>query len=547
MRTRSLLLGVFAALSFSAHAVEYASGVVSVKVKPGQTSAARSAYKAIGATLTRSLPQIGWETIRLKGPMTVQTALTKLKTSKALSIVEPMPMRYPFEVPNDPMIPQQYSIPRMQLPQAWEVGKGDPTAIVAILDTGVDINHPDLAGACLPGIDTADGDNNPIGTNPHGTHCAGIAAAIGNNGTGIAGIAYGASILPVKVFPDNIDGASADALSAGIIWATDHGANVISMSLGGGGFPQIEQDAIDYAHAHEVVVCASAGNSNTSVQSFPGAYPVCICVGATDASDNRADFSNFGADWVDVAAPGVEVLSTLPNNTYGNASGTSMSCPNVAGVATLLISRAGVGTFTADEIRNIIESTCDPLAGDWVAFGRVNAFTAILNTGTQIIDDAPATNPGAVEGTTTGSASMLDSSDGISMVLRGVRKPAVGLTGAVAADFEMTKLTTDQLTGGSITFNVKSEKVATVQVYLWNELQSRWDFVGNQAGTGSFKSVSFPLTRSKVLQYTLSNGKVRILVRNLVPQRLAAKSTGIAYVDKASVTFKGVVFPSSTP
>lgn len=548
MRIRTLFLGVFAALTFSAHAaaVEYASGIVSVKIKPGQTTAARSFYKSIGATVKRSLPQIGWEVIKLKSNMTVQAGLTKLRTSKAILVSEPAPLRYAFDLPNDPMVSQQYSITRMQLPQAWEVGKGNPTAIVAILDTGVDINHPDLKAACLPGIDTADGDNNPIGTNSHGTHVAGISAGVGNNGVGIAGIAYGASILPVKVFPDGIDGASADALSAGLIWATDHGANVINMSLGGPGSAQIEEDAMDYAHAHNVVLVASAGNAGVSTKNFPGAYPPCICVGATDAGDQKADFSNFGADWVDVAAPGVDVLSTLPNNTYGNASGTSMSSPNVAGVATLIISRAGVGTFTADEVREIIESTCDPV-GNWVAFGRVNAFQAILHTGTQVVDDAEASNPGVLDGVTTGPVTTLYSTDGLSMTLRGARKPGVGLTGAVAADFEMTKLSPEELTGASITFSVKAEKLATIQVFLWNELQGRWDFVGNQAATGAFKSASFALTRQQALNYTTSTNKLRVLFRSLIPVRLAAKATGITLIDKASVTYKGVVFPNNNP
>ncbi len=547
MRIRSLLLGVFAALTFSAHAaVEYASGIVSVKVKPGQTTAARSAYKAIGATLTRSLPQIGWETIRLKSPMTVQTALTKLRTSKALSIVEANPIRRPLELPNDPMVPLQYSLTKMELSSAWAIAKGDSTAIVAILDTGVDINHPDLAAACLPGTDTADGDSNPIGTNPHGTHCAGIAAAVGNNGIGIAGIAYGASILPVKVFPDNIDGASAEALSAGIVWAADHNANVISMSLGGPGVAQIEIDAMDYAHAKNVVLVAAAGNSNVSTQFFPAAYPLCIAVGATDSDDQKAGFSNFGADWVDVAAPGVDIRSTLPNNTYGDFSGTSMACPNVAGLATLIVSRAGVGVFTADQVRAIIEENCDPV-GDWVAFGRVNAFQAILHTGTTIVDDAPATNPGTLDGTITGAASSLYTSDGISMILRGVKKPAVGLTGAVAADFEMTQLSADEMTSGAITFSVKGERVATIQVYLWDELNGKWVFVGNQAATGAFKTATFPLTKTAILRYTMANGKMRVLVRSVIPPRLAGSSTGVTFIDKASVVFKGVVFPNSNP
>ncbi len=213
----------------------------------------------------------------------------------------------------------------------------------------------------------------------HGTHVAGIAAARINNGIGIAGMAGGATIMPVKVFfpPPNVLGTYEDLIRA-IIYATDNGARVINMSLGATSYSRGEEAAVDYAWNHGVVVVAAAGNTGRNTYHYPAAHRNAIAVAATDAYDNRAGFSTYG-DFVDVAAPGVNVLSTLMSGGYGGMSGTSMATPHVAGLAALLFSLNP--QLTNAQVRELIEQNVDDLgAAGWDPYfgnGRINARKAL--------------------------------------------------------------------------------------------------------------------------------------------------------------------------
>jgi subtilisin family serine protease len=287
-------------------------------------------------------------------------------------------------------------------PEAWEIRTGSLDVIVAVVDTGVDYAHRDLQGnmwtdanGCY-GHDFYNDDNDPMDDNGHGTHCAGIIAAAGNNGLDVAGVCWNAKIMVVKFLGPDGWGFTIDAIRA-IYYAVDNGADVISNSWGGSGCNAL-QETIDYAYSQGVTVVAAAGNDDSNSPTCPAANNHVIAVAATDSADQKASFSNYG-DWVDIAAPGVDVLSLRAENTdmylgqpgylpwdrfvpYRDphatlyvASGTSMACPHVAGACALLLSLDE--TLTSDQIYDILMSTVDPIQpGICLSNGRVNLFNA---------------------------------------------------------------------------------------------------------------------------------------------------------------------------
>lgn len=276
---------------------------------------------------------------------------------------------YTFDfMPNDPLYGQQYAPQITNCEPAWDIIQGDASTVIAILDTGVDFTHPDLQAKLLPGWNF--GDNNgspPQDLHGHGTACAGAAAAATNNGEGIAAPGFNCMILPVKV---NVGAAgfvtSIAALRA--IWWSASRADVISMSWGAPTLDPALAFAIQTSGL--AIKVAAAGNENTSSPRFPAAYPNVISVGATNASDQKAPFSNHG-NWVDVAAPGAAVLlPSIDPARYRAVDGTSFSCPFVAGALGLLSSYMGAGN-AGSFVRDALLNTCDPVGG-WLRYGRIN-------------------------------------------------------------------------------------------------------------------------------------------------------------------------------
>jgi len=300
-------------------------------------------------------------------------------------------------------------------PEAWGIETGDPDVVIAIIDSGVDYTHPDLADNIwinideipnngidddgngyiddVRGWDFVNDDNIPLDDNGHGTHCAGIAAAESNNGIGIAGIAPNCKIMPIRVlgfFSGNVS-----TIALGIRYAADNGADVISLSLGGSNESNLEKDAVDYAYNKSVVLVSAAGNAGKDIKSYPAAFDNVIAVGATDNNDNRMFLKIFGilecvsnyGSWVDVAAPGEWIYSTLPTyfvfynlfgrrKNYGYDAGTSMAAPYVAGLAALLLSKNP--SLSPDEVKSLICENVDPYDSKYyIGTGRVNAFKAL--------------------------------------------------------------------------------------------------------------------------------------------------------------------------
>ncbi|MFE1244996.1 S8 family peptidase [Fictibacillus sp. NPDC058756] len=306
---------------------------------------------------------------------TVEEAIAEYEMSGDVEYAEPNYTYHISWTPNDTYFSNgvQWAPQKVSAQSAWDITRGSSSVKVAILDTGVDYNHPDLAGGVIKGYDYVDNDWDPMDRHDHGTHAAGIAAATTNNARGIAGMAPNVMIYAVRVLDANGSG-SLDDIANGIYHAVDNGAKVVSMSLGGPSGSTSLQNAVNYATSKGAVVVAAAGNENTSAPSYPAYYSGAIAVAATDRNDNRASFSNYGS-WVDVAAPGVDIASTVRNGGYAYMSGTSMACPLVAGIAGLLASQGR----SAANIRAAIENTADyvPGTGSYYSKGRVNAADAV--------------------------------------------------------------------------------------------------------------------------------------------------------------------------
>jgi thermitase len=322
-------------------------------------------------------------------PITSVTSFVgEIGEAKLASYVEPNMKMQTQWVPNDPSWSLQWGPQKVEADWAWNTTTGDSSVLVAVVDTGIDYSHAELTANYVPlGFDWVNNDNDPIDDCGHGTHCAGIIAAAINNGIGIAGLAQ-VRIMAEKVL-DYSGWGYDDWVANGIIHAVDQGARIISMSLGGSGDSQLIHDAVKYAYSAGVLVIAAAGNDNTNMKSYPAAYDEVVAVAATDQNDFKAGFSNWG-DWIELAAPGVNIYSTLPtyqvylNNLgysmyYDYLSGTSMACPHVAGVAALVWSHhpAKSSVWIRQWLHYTADDLGDPGFDQYYGYGRIDARNAV--------------------------------------------------------------------------------------------------------------------------------------------------------------------------
>ena len=284
--------------------------------------------------------------------------------------------------PDDTLYPTtQADFPLIGVPGAWALTTGSASVVVAILDTGYEGTHPDLAA--IPTVspyNARTGTTNVTDGYGHGTHVAGTIAAQTNNATGVAGIAPGVTIMPVKVMDSNGQGYWSDFLE-GVDWARTHGASIVNLSLGGPlSASQVAafQPTFDAAYSAGVLVVAAAGNNNNSNGFYPASFAHVVSVSATNNNDAKASFSNFGPA-VDVSAPGVTIESTYKGATYQTMSGTSMATPHVVGVAALI--RSYHPTYTVDEVETALEVTAKDLGApgrdDIFGNGRIQAAEAV--------------------------------------------------------------------------------------------------------------------------------------------------------------------------
>jgi subtilisin family serine protease len=427
-------------------------GELLVKFKSGVSAkSAMRVHSAMGATVEKRFSVVSnLERVKLASGVTVKDAIVAYMQDPNVEYAEPNYIRYPSNtVPNDPYFnPQQWALQNtgtfaagtagadIKMPQAWDVTQGSRSIVVAVIDSGVDVNHPDLVNniwrnpgetSCTDGVDNdsngfiddcvgwnfADKNNAPFDNLGHGTHVAGIIGAVGNNGAGITGVMWNVQIMPLKFItdlgpdvcgPGNDFCGSVDDEIAAIQYAINNGAKIINASFGSSAFSQAEFDAINAANSAGVLFIAAAGNgsieqhgdNNDLTPSYPASHklPNIISVAATDQNDVRAPFSNFGFNSVHIAAPGVYILSTIPftgisasfasfctgslDADFDFCAGTSMATPHVVGLAGLLENY--YTNFNHFQIRATILRYVDvlPTLQGWIQTGgRINAFKAL--------------------------------------------------------------------------------------------------------------------------------------------------------------------------
>src|SRR5437667_790422 len=336
-----------------------------------------------------SIPALRLHVIQV-APADLPQVLAKYQADPQVVNAEENKTRQSQAFPTDPLYSNQWSLPKI----GWDLvfGTVTPTgsAIVAILDTGVDAQHPDLAGNVIPGTSILDGSSGTTDPSGHGTWVAGIVAARTNNTPveGIAGVAYaGVHVMPVTVLDANGLGPDSDVI-AGVIWAADHGADVIVMAFSNPGFSQNLQDALDYAWSKNVVMVDSTGNDDASTPTFPAGDRGVMGVSGTDPNDTLAPFSNSGPS-VFLAAPASDIQTTAIGDAYTVISGTSASAAIVAGVAAFM--KAVDPTLTNGIIVGRLARMADPAGTqDQTGNGRINMARALADTGTDFIQPAGA-------------------------------------------------------------------------------------------------------------------------------------------------------------
>ncbi|MBM4249123.1 MAG: S8 family peptidase [Euryarchaeota archaeon] len=277
--------------------------------------------------------------------------------------------------PSPPPPATDWGVSRINADDVWEIPNTGSGVKVAVLDTGIDLDHKDL-GTVYSGWDFINNDANADDDNGHGTHCAGIIGAL-DDGNGVSGVAPGVTLYAVKVL-DSKGSGPYSVIIDGIEWAVSNDMQVISMSLSGTYNSAALEAACDNARAEGIVIVAAAGNSGNTRAQYPAAYSSVISVGATDSTDARAKFSSYGST-LDLMAPGVNILSTYPNDRYAGMSGTSMACPHVSGtVALVLYAHSG---WNPDQVQTCLQKTAydlDSIGWDkYTGYGLVDALAAV--------------------------------------------------------------------------------------------------------------------------------------------------------------------------
>lgn len=351
-----------------------------------------------GARVLRRMPQIGWAVIDVPGRSAANTraAAARFPGVKRADFDRAGKIAY---TPNDTLYYNQWGVPATKVDLAWDLSRGVANVVVAVLDTGVQVDHPDLAPNVwvnrfeiagngvdddnngyiddINGWDFVNEDSNPADDHGHGTLCSGVIGATQDNAMGVSGIAPRARIMGMKVA--NASGYFYDSDTVpGYLYATDNGARVFSCSFFSDKVSAAERDALKYAVKKGVLPVVAAGNANSVMPYYPAHHEVVLAVAAIDSGLNKAGFSNFGAN-VDVAAPGVAIQTIALGGGYGSYSGTSLACPVVAGIAALL--KSAKPTATGAQLRKAIEDTAVVLNqvpfGEYTNYGLVNAEAAM--------------------------------------------------------------------------------------------------------------------------------------------------------------------------
>jgi len=420
---------------------DHVAGEVLVQFRHAASErAARAAHSFVGATAVQRFKQVKVDRVRVPHGWTVDETVSLYQLDPDVEHAEPNYYRHASATPNDPRFNLQWSLHNvgqtggavdadMDGPEAWDQETGNPSVVIAVLDTGMDMDHEDLRGNLWMndgedwvngspgnngldddgngkiddyyGWDFVNEDNNPDDdSDGHGTHVAGIMAADGNNGLGVVGVAWSASIMPLKMLSGGQGGLVSDEIAA-IDYAIEKGAQIINASFGGTSFSQLEYNAIKRARDAGILYVAAAGNSGTNNDTNP-VYPAShdldniISVACTDGNDQLAGTSNYGQNTVDVAAPGCLIYSTSVKNAYQYRSGTSMATAHVSGMVSLICSQ-DLG-LTYSQVKDRVVNGVDVksgLNGFVAAAGRINAYNSYSESnGTSPAVSTPSSGEG---------------------------------------------------------------------------------------------------------------------------------------------------------
>lgn len=450
-----------------------------VKPKGSMSEAALSAILTFrGAAQTGAVPAIGVRVIQVP-TAAAEHLLTALQRNADVEYAEPDYTAEAVGTANDPYFTQgsEWHLAKIQAPAAWDVTTGDSNLIVAVVDSGVRASHPDLAGKVLAGYDFVANDNDPTDENGHGTAAAGVVSPASNNQLGVAGVTWANPILPVRVL-DAAGSGSYSAICNGITYAADRGARVINLSLGGTSSSTALQDAVNYAWNKKCVLIAAAGNNGNNVTFYPAACNNVVAVSATDTADVRPTWSNYGS-YVDVSAPGVDILTLYGADQYAAWSGTSFSSPVTSGVVALMAS-ANPALSNAQLVDLLLKNSDDIGAVGYDVYygnGRVNASRAVA-AAKALVSSLDTTAPVAsvlspTEGTVVRSPSQRIDVKGTDNV--GVTRIEVYVDGKLLGNSSAAT--------ASFTWNTR--KVASG----WHQIQAvAYDAAGN-AGTSAVTTV----------------------------------------------------------
>jgi Subtilase family/Fervidolysin N-terminal prodomain/IPT/TIG domain len=398
---------------FAGEFSRYREGEVLVKFKDYVRSDVRreQAIGTMGMTMEKYFPINGFYLIKVSSVQPAEQAVKSLKSNPDIEYAEPNYERHISGVtPNDPLFISQWAHQNIHSTDVWQVTTGSSDILIAVSDSGVDYTHNDLKANIWGGIgfNALTGTNAPMDDEGHGTHVAGIIGAVGNNGIGVTGMNWKTSIMALKFISADGTGTVANEIET-IQFAKDNGARVFNMSFGSNDFSTPEMEAIQ--NAGEILFVASAGNEsvdNDIIPTYPANYdlPNIISVAASDPSDQLAFFSNYGRSTVSVAAPGINILSTVPGDNYENMSGTSMSAPFVSGLAGLVLAESP--GLTVSQVKDQILRTADAIPyfqGLSLTGGRINAYRALSQnvTGPFVYAISPGKGPQGSNVTIRGS------------------------------------------------------------------------------------------------------------------------------------------------
>ncbi len=376
---------------------QYATDHFLVQFREGVTKNTALSTAVAGAKITRQVSSDGWFEATVTAGGNLNSSLQAFQKLMTVQTASPDFRVQLTATPNDTNYASQWGLENsndadIDAAQAWDYGTSS-SVVVAVIDTGVDYTHVDLASNIWTnsreiagnGIDDdlngytddvrgwnfVSENNNPMDDNGHGTHVAGTIGAVGNNGIGVSGVAWSVKVMALKFMDSTGSGMLSDAVAA-IDYARANGAKIINASWGGGGFSSALQSAITRFQNAGGIFVAAAGNegaNNASTASYPANYANVISVAASTSTDTLASFSNYGTN-VDIAAPGQNILSTIPGNRYASYSGTSMASPHVAGALALLWGQAP--SLSATQLVNLVMSNTDAVLTNRTQFGRLN-------------------------------------------------------------------------------------------------------------------------------------------------------------------------------